>query len=82
MQTGAIYAMLHQAPRDATAVVGGWWNFALDGGLGIGALALAPVAAAIGYESMFLLLPAILMLALSLRAIEGKLGTGAPPNPA
>ena len=45
VQTGAIYAMLRRVPRTASSMVGGWWNFAVDGGLGLGAVTLASVGA-------------------------------------
>jgi MFS family permease len=74
-QTASILAMLQGIPRTAAAVVSGWWNFAVDGGIGIGALTLAPLAAWLGYRSMFLVLAGVLIGVVALRAIEGQLAT-------
>jgi hypothetical protein len=72
-QTRSIFALLHRVPRAATAVVSGWWNFAVDGGIGIGALILAPIAAFAGYRAMFLLLAGALFLVVTLRIIDATL---------
>lgn len=73
-QTTAIVAMLHRVPRAAAAMVSGWWNFAVDGGIGIGALTLAPLAVFVGYKSMFLILAGILIAVVALRGIDDLLG--------
>jgi len=73
LQTSTIYAMLRQSPDDATAIVSGWWNFAVDFGVGLGALALAPVAAGVGYETTFRLLPVALAVPFALRLAEAAL---------
>ena len=65
--------MLHRAPRAAAALVTGWWNFAVDGGIGIGALILAPIAAWAGYRSMFLILAGVLVVVMALRVLEATL---------
>lgn len=73
VQTSTIYAMLRQSPADSSAIVSGWWNFAVDGGVGLGALALGPVGAEIGYDATFRLLPLPLLVLLALRFGETAL---------
>jgi hypothetical protein len=54
----------------------------VDAGLGAGALALAPLAAWLGYQAMFWTLPALVLAALALRLGAGTgsraLGWGNP----
>jgi predicted MFS family arabinose efflux permease len=73
-QTTSLFAMLHRVPLAAAALISGWWNFAVDGGIGIGALVLAPVAAFAGYRSMFLILAGVLVGVVALRTLEASIG--------
>jgi MFS family permease len=54
------------------------WNFSTDAGLGLGALALAPVAAALSYGSVFALLPAMTVLGLVLHTLGARQRARAP----
>jgi predicted MFS family arabinose efflux permease len=80
VQTGALVGMLKSTEPSRAAIVGGLWNMGVDAGLGAGALALAPLAALVGYQAMFWILPALFLAALALRLAAGT-GSGAPgPN--
>jgi len=67
VQTGAFVAMLRGAGPDRSAGVSGIWSVAIDGGIGGGALLMAPAGAAVGLAGAFWLLPALYALALALR---------------
>jgi predicted MFS family arabinose efflux permease len=77
VQTGALVAMLRSTEPSRAAIVSGLWNMAVDAGLGAGALALAPLAAWLGYQAMFWTLPVLFLAALALRL---GAGTGGRPS--
>lgn len=66
VQTASFIAMLEGGRIDAAAPVTALWNVAIDGGTGLGALVLAPVAVAIGYRATFLVMFGISLLAAGL----------------
>jgi predicted MFS family arabinose efflux permease len=68
VQTSAFAGMLDAAGRGRSAGVSGIWSVAVDAGIGAGALAMAPLGAAIGLARAFWLLPALYVLALVFRA--------------
>jgi predicted MFS family arabinose efflux permease len=76
VQTGALVGMLRSTEPSRAGIVSGLWNMAVDAGLGAGALALAPLAAWLGYQAMFWTLPALILAALALRL---GAGTGEEP---
>jgi len=67
VQTAAFTGMLGAAGRGRAAGVSGIWSVAVDAGIGGGALAMAPLGAAIGLARAFWLLPALYLIALVLR---------------
>jgi predicted MFS family arabinose efflux permease len=48
------------------------WNFATDAGMGLGALALPPLASAMSYGSAFALLPVMPLIGLTLHRLGGR----------
>jgi len=76
VQTGTFVGLLKAAGPSRAGNVSGIWNMAVDTGFGSGTLVLAPVAAAIGYSSMFWVLPLLFVAGFALR-----LPRRAPPAP-
>jgi predicted MFS family arabinose efflux permease len=72
-QTAAFIGMLRSTDPSRSGMVGGLWNVAVDVGFATSALALAPLAARIGYPAMFWTLPALFLAALAGRSAERRL---------
>lgn len=70
VQTASLVSMLERVTRKEATVAGSLWNFAVDAGIGLGALTLAPLGADRGYPTMFMLLPVAAMAALGLRVFD------------
>jgi MFS family permease len=78
-QTGCFVGMLRATHGSRPNVVSGFWNVAIDAGVGTGALALAPIGSAVGFTRMLWLLPALLVLSMAGRAEGvGRRGRGVP----
>jgi predicted MFS family arabinose efflux permease len=69
-QTGCFVGMLRATQGSRPNVVSGFWNVAMDAGVGSGALVLAPVGAAVGFAHMLWLLPGLLVLSIAIRLAE------------
>lgn len=67
VQTGAFVGMLRGAGRERSAGVSGIWSVAVDAGIGVGTLAMAPLGAAVGLSRAFWLLPALYAIGFVLR---------------
>jgi predicted MFS family arabinose efflux permease len=80
VQTGTFIGMLKSTDPSRAGLVGGLWNVAVDVGFGTSALILAPVAALIGYQAMFWILPVLFVAALSARTAEWRSRTARPPG--
>jgi predicted MFS family arabinose efflux permease len=71
LQTASLVGMLDRIPQAESRIASSLWNFAIDGGVGMGALGLGAVAGLWGYRTMFATLPLFAVGALLLRAGEG-----------
>ena len=78
VQTGTFIGMLRSTHPSRAGLVGGLWNVAVDVGFGTSALILAPVAALVGYQAMFWILPALFAAALAARTAEWRSRTARP----
>jgi predicted MFS family arabinose efflux permease len=64
-QNATLTLMYARAPTSAYAAVSALWNFAYDGGMGLGALGFGVLAAATGYPVAFALTAALMLTALA-----------------
>jgi predicted MFS family arabinose efflux permease len=63
-QSGSFVGMLERAPLGEVRMVGTLWNLAFDGGVSLGGVILAVVAARGGYSAVLTALPVLTLLAL------------------
>jgi len=80
VQTGTFVGMLRSTAGAEPSLVGGLWNVAVDAGIGLGALTLAPVAAVVGFPRMFWMLPVLLAVSFAIRLAALRAG-GAVARP-
>ena len=78
VQNASFVAMLERVPEGGSDVASGLWNLSMDGGLGVGAIGLGPLAAAFGYRGMFWALPGVIAFSLLIQLMSwhGESGRG------
>jgi predicted MFS family arabinose efflux permease len=72
LQTASFVVMLDREPLAVAGSVTSMWNVATDGSTDVGALSLAPVAAAVGYRSMFAVVSGIALVAVGLSVVDSR----------
>lgn len=70
--TASFVVMLDRTRGAGASSVASVWNVSVDGGIGLGALALLPLAAVVGYRGSLLGMAAIAMFGAGLCVAHGK----------